>query len=189
MGLRLMKKLSYIDSGAKPLFDASRLEEVAKMLGRRHATYLSGRLSGLRGAALHALSASSGAEEFRVDAGFSQLQVQLRVTLARVDGTWGYPVETVMTDETDGVFSERDLERPLKLLNLMLDFQDAYWSEYFSSGRETFVTVDWSSHSYAGSTIYVRGFERAWALEQAADQLFAEHGRGDHDIVSVSSET
>lgn len=195
-----MKQLTFIENGTLPLLDADSLLQVASILTQRYEHYLSGRqpvrpVQGDRAPLGITLSArgsdfdETSSEEFVVESGYSSEQVQLRVTLCRKDRSWGYPVETVITAAEGQHIDAPDSDIRMKMLGVLMNYQDAYWAEYFASRRETFVTLDWSAERYEGFTVYVRGFERAWDLEAAADRLFAEHGCGNHDIVPVSSET
>jgi hypothetical protein len=198
-----MKKLQFIEDGAYPILDEQAVRDVARALENRYHSYLCG-----HGARLETLpervrtafamaqahqtkdaGSSNGFESFDVICGFTPSQVQLRVTLRHDNGSWGYPVDTVVLRQDDEVFDVKNIEVIQQRLKTLFDFQDAYWLEYFSSGRETFVTLDWSAHSFVDRTVYVRGFERAWSLEAAADRLFLEFGSGSHDIEPVGSET
>jgi hypothetical protein len=192
-----MKKLIFIEHGAADLLDAQAVDVVSKALERRYESHLyksnasMGRLPERVRARVHGLP-SGGAlagERFSVEAGFVPGQVQLRITLCDSDLSWGYPIETVIVAPDSELFSEKETASASNALRALFDFQDAYWSEYFASGRETFVTLDWSAHDYEGYTVYVRGSERAYSLEQEADKLFAAFGSGDHEISSVSAET
>lgn len=182
-----MQKLKFIEDAVRPLLNAEDLTALEASLNRRYITYLTGN-HGTRPTqqTVGGQSPALASERFRIDAGAAGSQVQLRVCLQSEDGQFGYPVETVVCAQNGESFV---VEGGVKELAILLDFQDAYWSEYFRSERETFVTLDWSEHTYQGHQIYIRGFQRNFALETAADRLFAEFGAGDHEIEPIGPET
>jgi hypothetical protein len=184
-----MQKLKFIEETLRPLLNEQDSLALESSLNRRYATYLTGNRGGNGGAQQPRQPETpmpDARERFRVESGAASSQVQLRICLQSDDGQFGYPVETVVCSQAGESFA---VDGGVKELAVMLDFQDAYWSEYFRSERETFVTIDWSEHTYQGYQIYIRGFQRNFGLESAADRLFAEFGTGDHEIEPIGPET
>jgi hypothetical protein len=184
-----MQKLKFIEESVRPLLNDQDALALESSLNRRYATYLTGNPGGNR-SAQQSLQQSTPMtainERFRIESGAAGSQVQLRICLQSEDGQFGYPVETILCSQNGESFA---VEGGVKELAVMLDFQDAYWAEYFRSERETFVTIDWSEHTYEGYQIYIRGFQRNFGLESAADRLFAEFGTGDREIEPIGPET
>lgn len=90
--------------------------------------------------------------------------VLIKVTLRDAKGTFLYPVEARMnTEEQDLSVSEaRDL---------MLDYIDAYFEEFLSSGEDTYLTIDWSDYECDGFDLQMRGQIFNEHLDKLADDL------------------
>ncbi len=158
-----MKKLRFLESETKPLWDEKVIASVQELMAKKYLPFLN-------------------QERFMVEAGQDSDQVQLRVTLLRTDGTIAYPVECVYS------YSESDRPDASEIGFLMLDYIDVYWNEYLSGGRETFIPLDWAKHSCEGESFFIRGFVRNLDLEEQAETLFEAEGHGDHEIHPISSE-
>jgi len=129
-------------------------------------------------------------EDFRIESGSTGETVQVRITLAARDGSRAYPVEAVvvLTEEHETMVSdEGGPEEALALL--MVDYLDAYWNEYFTDGRDTYLPLDWSKHECEGQEIFLRGSVRDLKAEALADELLRTHGAGGYDIEGISAET
>jgi hypothetical protein len=122
-------------------------------------------------------------EGFEVEGGKTDEVVQIRMTLARGDGTVIYPVEAILPRDSQ---EEAEAE---ELALLLVDYLDVYWNEYLSEGRETFLPLDWSRHECEGVEFFLRGFVRNLSAEAMAEELFRTHGTGGHLIEGISSET
>jgi hypothetical protein len=126
-------------------------------------------------------------ERFSVESGYDGQQVQIKVTLERIDKSVFYPIELLyVRDSADG-FGQAQPSMD-ELASLMLDYIDVYWQEYLSDGRDVFVPLAWDKHSCEGVEFYLRGFIRNRSLEQQADELFRKHGHGEHDIEPISDD-
>jgi len=158
-----MDKLRWQED-ATPLWDDETPERLATLLNKKFQSFL-------------------GNEGFAVEAERNDVFVQVRTTLAARDGTMSYPIEALLP--RDGA-KESDVE---DLALLMVDYLDVYWNEYLSSGRETYLPLDWSKHGCDGQEFYLRGFVRNPTAEALADALFREYGVGEHAIESISPET
>jgi hypothetical protein len=126
-------------------------------------------------------------ERFVVESGYDAQQIQLKVTLERIDGTVYYPIELLHIREDEGAHNQTNVTAD-ELASLMLDYIDVYWQEYLSDGRDVFVPLAWDKHTCEGVEFYIRGFVRNRSLEQQADELFRKHGNGEHDIEPISDE-
>lgn len=158
-----MLKLRFLDHGLTPFWNAEFLSEVCSLLEKKYAAYLND-------------------EVFVLEAGSTATQVQLRLTLAKRDGSYSYPIECVLPR------SPQDDVSPDDAGIILLDYLDVYWNEFLTEGRDTWVTIDWSEHHSQGLTFYLRGFPRNLAAEQEAEALFRKHGHGDHDITTIGDE-
>lgn len=124
-------------------------------------------------------------ERFQVDSGYNDQQIQIKVTLERIDKSIFYPIELIFVSEgrEDINFQSAD-----EIASLMLDYIDVYWQEYLNDGRDVFVPLAWSKHTCEGVEFFVRGFVRNRSLEEQADELFRKHGHGVHEIEPISDE-
>lgn len=159
-----MQKLTFATEGVNPVWPDETITQLVALLNKKHQPFLRD-------------------ESFRVEAGADKAQVQLRITLARNDGSVAYPIEVIHVREP-GVKEPSDA-----LASLMLDYLDVYWFEYLGGDRDVFVPIDWSLHTCEGVDFYLRGFVRNLSLEEQADALFREHGTGGHDIEPITGET
>ena len=57
--------------------------------------------------------------------------------------------------------------------DLLVDFIDYFFDEYFRESRNATLPIDWEKLTFGGHAIRVRGWERNLALEEAADKLLA----------------
>jgi len=129
----------------------------------------------------HALSLND--ECFSIQAECNEAQIQLCVSLNKDDKSTIYPIECVFMKEE----GEKVVDAEITVL--MLDYLDVYWTEYFSSDRNVFCTLDWSAHLCEEHRFYVRGFVRHKALEDEANALLEEMGHGQYHIEPISIET
>lgn len=159
-----MQKLKFETEGLQAVFSEPDMVDIHSALHQRHAPYLED-------------------EEFVVEAGFDAERVQVRMTLRKRDGSVAYPIECVHLREPGSK------DTPFALATTMLDYLEIYWAEYLGEGRDTFVTLDWSSHTFEDAVFQVRGSVRHLSLEAQADELLRQHGFGEHDIETISSET
>jgi hypothetical protein len=159
-----VKKLKYVDGLKGNVWSDDMTSSIQDLLVKKYAPFLQN-------------------EEFVVESGKNREQLQIRMNLRGKDGGVEYPVESVYPYDEG---SERDLD---DVVMLMLDYLDSYWHEYLSSGRDTFLTLDWSKHTCEGVDFFVRGFVRHVALEAEADRLLEEEGPGDYVFEKISSES
>lgn len=160
-----MNKLSFLEPGeVSPVWDEDFLTKVTGALNKKYISFLEN-------------------ETILVEAGFNKTQVQIKTTLKKNDDSVVYPIEAVYI-----VNPESKLTAPA-VAELMLDYLDAYWNEYFTENRDVYVLLDWSKHECEGFNFYMRGFVRNQALENQADALLRQHGFGDYNIEPISSET
>ena len=159
-----MKKMTYLDEGMKPVWEAEENAELARLLNKKFKPFIDG-------------------EHFRVESGVNKEQIQVKVTLSNSDDSFVYPIEAVFMRDPAVKFSTAEIAA------LMLDYLDVYWNEYLSGERDILLPLDWSEHGLEGAEFYLRGFVRNQSLEAQADALFKEHGFGGYDIEPISSET
>lgn len=126
-------------------------------------------------------------ERFIVESGYDANQVQIKVTLERLDCSVFYPIELLHIRE-EGEETGQGQPTNEELASLMLDYIDVYWQEYLSDGRDVFVPLSWDKHTCEGIEFYIRGFVRNRSLEEQADELFRKHGHGEHEIEPISDD-
>ena len=124
-------------------------------------------------------------EQFNIESGFDENQVQIKVTLERNDKSVFYPIELIHVVEDRG---ENTTPAAEEIASLMLDYIDVYWHEYLNEGRDVFVPLAWGKHICEGVEFFIRGFVRNRSLEEQADELFRKHGHGEHEIEPISDE-
>ena len=124
-------------------------------------------------------------EQFQVESGFDEQQVQIKVTLESNDKSVFYPIELIHVIENR---EEQPTQTADEIASLMLDYIDVYWQEYLNDGRDVFVPLAWGKYACEGVEFFVRGFVRNRSLEEQADELFKKHGPGEHEIEPISDE-
>ncbi|MES2614870.1 MAG: hypothetical protein V4591_05595 [Bdellovibrionota bacterium] len=122
-------------------------------------------------------------ESFEIEAGFNKVQVQIKISLKKNDNSFLYPVELLC------MYEDYSHLKPEEVAQIMLDYIDTYWFEYFSDDRNVFVPLDWSQHQCENICFFLRGFIRHVSLEMQADSLLREHGYDEREICPISSET
>lgn len=162
-----MEKLVYrCHESVKPVWSAAETKKISALLNMKYRALLDN-------------------EQFQVESGHDDNQVQIKVTLERSDKSVFYPIELIHVFE---VRDEQSQVTPDELAALMLDYIDVYWQEYLNDGRDVFVPLAWGKHSCEGIDFFIRGFVRNRSLEEQADELFRKHGHGEHDIEPISDE-
>ncbi|KAB8030849.1 hypothetical protein [Fluviispira multicolorata] len=160
-----MKKLSFLPQNKiENIWSQEEYLNIVKILNKKHAAYLEN-------------------EEFEIEAGFSNEQVQVKVSLRKNDNSVLYPIECLYVKEFGDKINYSNIA-----IN-MIDYLDLYWADYFIEERDIFVPLDWSKHEFEGTHFYLRGFVRNIQLEEQAESFLAQHGFGDYDIQFISSET
>jgi hypothetical protein len=121
-------------------------------------------------------------ELFFIESALCQENLQVRVTLKSKENDKSYPVEAV------SLLGDDPKKNLTKTSKYTMELVGDYFEEYFSSKREIFLPLDWSSHDYKGVTILLRGFLRDLKLENLADKFFEEHGHGEYEISTITDE-
>jgi hypothetical protein len=123
-------------------------------------------------------------ESFAFECSQNAEQIQIKITLQKVDGSTAYPIECVH------IKSERYEEgRNADIAFVIIDYVDTYFSQYFIEDRDVYVPIDWNEHVCESISFYLRGSVRNLALEKMALDLFLKHGHGEHDLQGISAET
>jgi len=162
-----MEKLVYqIDESTKKVWEDTHTEKISALMNTKYRTLLED-------------------EQFQIESGYNESQVQIKVTLERNDKSVFYPIELIFVPEEREEITSQSAD---EVASLMLDYIDVYWQEYLNDGRDVFVPLAWSKHTCEGVEFFVRGFVRNRSLEEQADELFKKHGHGDHEIEPISDE-
>jgi hypothetical protein len=137
------------------IWSAAEQSDICRALGKKYMTYMAN-------------------DVFAIEAIENQHQIQMRITLQRSDLSWAYPVEVVCPKEFQ-ITSVQAAE-------LILDYVDCYWGEYFSNDRDVYLSIDWQSHKFEELEFFIRGSVRNLAAEKMASELLSQHGMGSYDL-------
>lgn len=164
-----MEKLVFFEQNElAPIFDTQDCQRISKYLQKQFASFLDN-------------------ENFEINAGYKNNQIQIKLTLRKADDSFFYPIESVFIYDEAVDESDRPAHEDIALI--MLDYLTMYFEEFLSEGRSVFLPINWSVHQSEDLTFFLRGFTRNLKLEQDADALLAKHGHGEHAIESISAET
>jgi hypothetical protein len=162
-----MEKLVYrSEESIKKVWEDTHAEKISALMNTKYRTLLED-------------------EKFQIESGYSDQQIQIKVTLERNDKSVFYPIELIFVPEGRDDITAQSAD---EIASLMLDYIDVYWQEYLNDGRDVFVPLAWSKHTCEGVEFFIRGFVRNRSLEEQADELFRKHGHGDHEIEPISDE-
>ncbi len=153
------------ESQMKPVLSQKEVEDVCTAMNLKHKPWLED-------------------ESFLVEHGETPYSLQVRVTLMKNDGSKSYPVELLCLKEGLSL-SKMPIS---EVFYLFLDYFDVYFTEYLTSERDTFMTLDWNKFICEETVFYMRGSIRFNDLEAQADALFQKFGTGGYEITSISPE-
>ena len=102
------------------------------------------------------------------DAGFAS------VTLRDGEGDFHYPVEARMALVKDSELT------PFEALSLLVDYIDLYFEEYFREDENTFLPIDWSTYSFEGYELQMKGQVMNQRLESMGDSLMKANQETQH---------
>lgn len=160
-----MQKLTFVPfAQLNPIWDEVAIQKILNLLNTKHSTYLN-------------------EEIFDIEAGFTKEQIQIKFSLRKNDNSVVYPIEVICIYDDYPNLKRQDI------CHIIIDYLDSYWSEYFMEERNVFVSIDWGRHECEGVVFFLRGFVRNLNLEKQADLYLKEHGHGQYEIHSISSES
>ena len=96
---------------------------------------------------------------------FSDQSLFITLILSNSDQTYYYPVETVLSIK-DNFGIDADEARLI-----LLDFIGSYFDEFFTSGRDTFLPIDWCEYKMDKTRFFVRGQVINKKLEDMAEDI------------------
>ena len=91
-------------------------------------------------------------------------EICLRVLIANPDQSFYYPIDAKFNLLKYGKVKSKEAAW------LMLDYIDTYLSEYFYD-NDTFLTIEWSNHSFEDKEFLLKGQIYNVQLEKQADEL------------------
>jgi hypothetical protein len=103
---------------------------------------------------------------FEIKTSVNKESVEVQVVLRKNDDSFFYPVKSMAN------FSQTKLNNK-ELQMLLLDYVDMYFAEFFKEDESMYLPIDWSSYSFEGETIYLKGQVFNLKCEKQADQLLA----------------
>ena len=147
-----MSKISMLTDGMAKvtrIWEPEPQSEICRALGKKYMTYMAN-------------------DVFVIEALEGPHQIQMRVTLQKNDLSWAYPVEVICPKEFQMT--------SVQAAELILDYVDCSWGEYFSNDRDVYLSIDWQGHKFENLEFFVRGRVRNLAAENMANALLAQHG-------------
>ncbi len=160
-----MQKLSFQSfSHLNPVWNKEDSQKIIDLLKTKHAVYLVN-------------------EIFELETGYNKDLIQIKISLKKEDESVVYPIEIICVHDNETQLKVQETTQ------IIVDYIDLYWSEFFQEERNLFVPLDWSSYHCEGVNFFLRGFIRNLTLEKHADLLLKEYGLGEHEIFPISSET
>ena len=90
----------------------------------------------------------------------------LSVILKNPDESFYYPVHAKIN------ITEQDIDMG-KAFELMLDYVDIYFMEYFRENENVFIPIDWASYTFEGYELFMHGQVFNNKLEKMADALLS----------------
>lgn len=132
----------------KPIseFEAQR---IAQLLMQRHAAHL------------------ADDEWLEVEGYRSKEEVYTCMILRNEDESLFYPVECRMD------LTRNPVAGPIAAQDVLLDFQDQYFEQFFQENRDLYLTIDWSDLEFAQYTIQAKGQILNKKLDDLTDQFLA----------------
>lgn len=123
--------------------------EIVAALQERHDTYL------------------EEGERFKVEGYRSESEAYAKMTLRNEDNSFVYPVECRIE------LVPNEIKEESEAMELVLDFQDYYFSRYLREERDLFLPIEWGPFDFDGCTLWARGQIHNLQLEGLADRLLS----------------
>lgn len=112
-------------------------------------------------------------ENIFIEGGCEEEILYITLILKNTDESFYYPFETSISKKDNPALSFEDAK------NILLDFIGAYFEEYFSSDRGTFISIDWCEFNCEGVKFHARGQVINKKIEDLADSFLKEKGYND----------
>ena len=106
-------------------------------------------------------------EWFEISGYRAKREVSISITLRNKDDSLHYPVECRMDLDSNPVAG------PVAAQDVLLDFQDYYFSRYFEEDRDLYLPIDWANMQFERYTLQARGQILNAKVEDLADLLMA----------------
>ncbi len=113
-------------------------------------------------------SSQLGDRQFDIAAKVDQAAAYATTTLQNGDRSFVYPVEGRMAHKEQNI-------SPQEALFLLVDYIDHYFTEYFQTGENVYIPLDWSTYHYENLDLQLRGQVLNHRVEELAEQLLTGH--------------
>jgi hypothetical protein len=112
-------------------------------------------------------------ENIFIEGGCEEEVLYITLILKNTDESFYYPFETSISKNDNPNLNFEDAK------SILLDFIGAYFEQYFSSDRDTFISIVWSEFNCEGIKFYARGQVVNKKAEDLADNFLKEKGYND----------
>ena len=137
-----------IDSAT--LFSRDSFEKLSKLTQKRYVAYL------------------NSDETITFSGSFDQLALKINLSLFNKDRSFYYEINTAMDLASNPPITPSDAR------DKVIDLIDQYLIEYFESGREVFLHIDWKTYTIEQYSIHMKGQILNKLAEDMADRILKE---------------
>lgn len=103
---------------------------------------------------------------FRVVADYDENVLFLACILENGSRTFHYPVEARISYKDQNMSAE-------EAISLIIDYVDAYFEEYFQNDENTYISIDWLTHTFEDVEFDMRGQVKNLYMEELAEKLLS----------------
>lgn len=94
----------------------------------------------------------------------------LNLTLKNREETYFYPFQTKILKKENSDLKEEDA------MHVLLDFIASYFDDFFDSGRNTFIPIDWKKYDFKEKVLYAKGQVLNKKIEDLGDKFLLDNG-------------
>ncbi|HOW17379.1 MAG TPA: hypothetical protein PK443_06650 [bacterium] len=109
-------------------------------------------------------------ENISAEAYVSKGALYITFILCNDEQTYYYPFDMVIEEKESKGLTEEEAKL------VLLDFAGSYFEEFFKSGRELYMPIDWKEYSLNGLKFYAKAQVLNKKLEKEADRILKEAG-------------
>jgi len=109
-------------------------------------------------------------EDIEFEGFFTNNSLYLTCILRNLENTFYYPFETSLNKTENLDIEVQDAK------NILLDFIEEYFEEYFTSQRSVYVHIDWLAYKFKDIKIYARAQVLNKELEELGNKILKDSG-------------
>jgi len=109
-------------------------------------------------------------EDLEFEGFFTNNSLYLTCILRNIENTFYYPFETSINKTDNPEISEQEAK------NILLDFIEEYFEEYFTSERSVYIQIDWLAYKFKDIKVYARAQVLNKQLEELGDNILKDAG-------------